>query len=137
MDKVEKQKITISAPETTDRGIVKWLQAMLEEAMDVGYMGPLGAIPGRLSSVAGDLSNLLKSIQSKINYLELVQTHRPEDLTTLIQEDLPLLREIEKSTQHFLETISAYFEPLQQSQERYERLSSQISALESSAPKMG
>lgn len=136
MDKLRGQKITISAPEMTDRGITKWLQAMLEEAMDVEYMGPLGAVPGRLASIAGDLGNLSMAIQSKITYLESVQTNRPEDLTTLIQEDLTLLREIVKSTQRFLESISSYSEPLQQSQGRYERLSSQISALESSAPKM-
>lgn len=137
MKQVQGQKITIHAPESTDHGIVKWFKAMLDEAMDFGYMGPLGAVPGRLSSIADDLSNLLKAIQVKINYLETVQTNRPEDLTTLIQEDLPLLGEIEKSTQHFLETISAYSEPLRQSQERYEQLSFQISALESSVPKMG
>lgn len=130
-------KPSVSAPAMTDRQVGAWLKEMSEVAESIWGFGPLHHTAKRLPSVAGELRDLLNDISQKINYLEAVQIVRPADLSTLILEDLSLLRETSQSILCSLQAIETCFVPLQQNQEKHWRLFESGEDRESSEPTKG
>lgn len=132
MDKAQVQKMTICALGESDESMALLLKRLAGAAEGIDLGGPFFSLSKSMPSVASALEEIQKDVEAKINYLELVQIDRPADLSTLIREDLVLLREIEQSIQHFLKTISSYFERIRGSQSKHWCLSEQNAAAKSS-----
>ncbi|MFW7225992.1 MULTISPECIES: hypothetical protein [unclassified Serratia (in: enterobacteria)] len=103
-------KTSINVASLNDFQAGEWLEYMAKAAREISSGGTLGSTRTHLRTIAGGLRDALSNISQKITYVETVKISRPEGLTTVIQEDLNLLREIEKALRDSLHSIESFLE---------------------------